>query len=310
MRFASLWVPRRGPVLCTLREGALFPIGRGRPLADVSELLASTRPSRPPSLEAAAELLGQDPTAIARWDEVEGTDPDESRPHLLAPVRPAEVWAAGVTYERSLTARKLESHEPDIYERVYAAARPELFLKATGPRVIGPNGRMGLRSDSAWQVPEPECALVLGAAGVVFGYTLGNDLSSRDIEGENPLYLPQAKCFAGSCAIGPMVVSTSELGDPYHLELAVRVVRDGRLVFGEQTSTARLHVRLETLIEHLRRDNWMAPGTVLLTGTGIVPPDGFTLASGDLVEISSPAIGVLRNQCVPAGELRPPPGWD
>jgi 2-dehydro-3-deoxy-D-arabinonate dehydratase len=307
---ASLWVPRQGPVVCTVRDAELFPVGRGRTVADVSELILVTRPSRPESLEAAVELLGEDPVALARWDDVEGADPDERRPHLLPPVRPVEVWAAGVTYERSLTARKVESHEPDIYERVYTAARPELFLKATGPRVIGPNGRMGLRSDSAWQVPEPECALVLGAAGVVFGYTLGNDLSSRDIEGENPLYLPQAKCFAGSCAIGPIVVSTSELADPYHLDLAVRVIRDGRLVFGGQSTTARLHVRLEKLIEHLRRDNWIAPGTVLLTGTGIVPPDGFTLVSGDLVEISSPAIGVLRNQCVLASELRPPPGWD
>src|SRR5438552_14268024 len=145
LRFASLWVPRRGPVLCTVREGALFPIGRGRTLADVSELLASTTPSRPPSLEAAAELLGQDPTAIARWDEVEGTDPDESRPHLLAPVRPVEVWAAGVTHERSRTARKLESHEPDIYERVYTAARPALRPQPTGPRGSRPNRRTGGR---------------------------------------------------------------------------------------------------------------------------------------------------------------------
>jgi 2-dehydro-3-deoxy-D-arabinonate dehydratase len=310
MRLASLWVPQRGPVVCTVRDRALFPIGRGRTVPDVSDLILAARPSHPESLEAAVELLGEDPMPLAQWDDVEGVEPDESRPHLLPPVRPVEVWAAGVTYERSLTARKLESHEPDIYERVYTAVRPELFLKATGPRVIGPNGRMGLRSDSAWQVPEPECALVLGPAGVVYGYTLGNDLSSRDIEGENPLYLPQAKCFAGSCAIGPTVVSSSELGDPYQLDLAVRVVRGGRLAFEEKTSTARLHVRLETLIEHLRRDNWMAPGTLLLTGTGIVPPDGFTLVSGDLVEISSPAIGVLRNQCVIAGELRPPAGWD
>jgi 2-dehydro-3-deoxy-D-arabinonate dehydratase len=218
---------------------ALFPVGRGRTVADVSELLLSTRSSNPGSLEAAVELLGEDPMPLAQWDKVEAADPDESRPHLLPPVRPVEVWAAGVTYERSLTARKLESHEPDIYERVYTAVRPELFLKATGPRVIGPNGRMGLRSDSAWQVPEPECALVLGPAGVVYGFTLGNDLSSRDIEGENPLYLPQAKCFAGSCAIGPMVVSCAELGDPYQLDLAVRVVRGGRLAFEEKTSTAR-----------------------------------------------------------------------
>jgi len=309
MRLASLWVPSRGPVLCTVRDGALFPVGRGRTVADVSELILSTRPANPDSLESAVELLAEDPVPLALWDEVEGAEPDQGVRHLLPPVRPVEVWAAGVTYERSLTARKLESHAPDIYERVYTATRPELFLKATGPRVVGPNARVGLRSDSAWQVPEPECALVLGPADAIFGYTLGNDLSSRDIEGENPLYLPQAKIFAGSCAIGPVVVSASEIHDPYQLDLAVRVVRDRQLAFEGRTSTARLHVRLEMLTHHLLRDNWIAPGTVLLTGTGIVPPDRFTLLPEDLIEISSQAIGVLRSRCALASQLPPPAGW-
>jgi 2-dehydro-3-deoxy-D-arabinonate dehydratase len=159
--------------------------------------------------------------------------------------------------------------------------------------MVGPNAPVGLRADSAWQVPEPELALVLGEAGAVLGYTLGNDMSSRDIEGENPLYLPQAKIFAGSCALGPLVVSADDVADPYDLEIRLRVERGGETVFEGATSTARLHTRLQTLTAYLARDNWLAPATVLLTGTGVVPPDGFTLGRSDLVEVSCPAVGVL-----------------
>ena len=202
-----------------------------------------------------------------------------------------------------------ESTEADVYQRVYEAERPELFLKATGPRVLGPGATLGLRGDSDWHVPEPELGLVLGADGTVLGYTLGNDLSSRDIEGENPLYLPQAKIFAGSCALGPVVVSADEIDDPYALTIALRITRGPDVVFEGEIETSSLHVRLETLIEYLRRDNWLPPASVLLTGTGVVPPDEFTLAIGDAVEISCEQIGSLRNRVASAGDLPPPLSW-
>jgi 2-dehydro-3-deoxy-D-arabinonate dehydratase len=224
-------------------------------------------------------------------------------------VAPVEVWAAGVTYERSREARMHESAERDVYQRVYDAERPELFLKATGPRVVGPGAPVGLRSDSNWQVPEPEIGIVLGASGEIVGYTLGNDMSSRDIEGDNPLYLPQAKIFAASCALGPIVVAARDIADPYDLDVTLQIERDGTTVFEDATTTARLHKQFDVLSAYLRRDNWIAPGTVLLTGTGIVPPDDFTLEVGDVVEIGCSAIGVLRNPCARAGELSPPDGW-
>lgn len=308
MRFCSVHMPGGKVTLCSIGEdGGLVPVGVGKHrLADIAALISATNGQAPNSLEDAVEIVGTASKPIISWDVVERAQPSANKPHLVAPVMPFEIWAAGVTYERSLTARMEESHEPDIYERVYSAPRPELFLKATGPRVVGPNGAVGLRADSHWQVPEPECAVVLGKGGAILGYTLGNDMSSRDIEGENPLYLPQAKIYAGSCAIGPVVVSASEIENPYDLEITIQVLRNEHTVFEGSTSTQRLHTRLETLTEYLLRDNWIGLGTVLLTGTGIVPPEGFTLEVGDLVEISSPQIGTLRNHCWLASTLTSP----
>jgi 2-dehydro-3-deoxy-D-arabinonate dehydratase len=303
VRFASIWDPGAGaPRLCALEDRRLWPVGSYR---DVAELVAAA-PGL--SLTDAAEAIGMG-DAAATWDEIEHAPIHEAFAHLLPPVRPAEVWAAGVTYERSRDARTLESGRLDVYERVYEAERPELFLKATAARVVGPNAAIGVRGDSAWQVPEPELALVLAADGAVLGYTIGNDVSSRDIEGENPLYLPQAKIFAGSCALGPVVVTSNEIADPYDLAIGVRIERAGETIFDGATSTARLHTRLDTLTAYLARENWLAPATVLLTGTGVVPPDEFTLAPGDVVEIACPAIGTLRNTCAAAAQLAPPPGW-
>lgn len=271
--------------------------GTARPIAgipDVAALIAAAPDA--PSLVAAAETVGG------------AADPVPPGP-LAAPVRPAEVWAAGVTYRRSRDARMRESADTaDVYARLYGADRPELFLKATGPRIVGPDAPIGLRDDSAWQVPEPELGLVLGTDGRILGYTIGNDMSSRDIEGENPLYVTQAKVFAGSCALGPVVVAAEDL-DPYALELSVRVERDGATAWSDATSTSRLNTRLERLVDYLRRDNWLPPGTVLLSGTGIVPDDDFTLQVGDVVEIACEPIGTLRNRCVPASALPAPDGW-
>jgi 2-dehydro-3-deoxy-D-arabinonate dehydratase len=302
-----VFVPGDGEELCVVREGSLYPVGGERRFRELSGLIGSNPAA---SLEAMVDGVGIGGRPVGSWDELRTAEPSADHAYLVAPIRPLEVWAAGVTYERSLSARMAESHEPDVYERVYAAERPELFFKATGPRVVGPNGRVGLRSDSRWQVPEPELGLVLASGGNILGYTLGNDMSSRDIEGENPLYLPQAKIFAGSCALGPAIVSAAEVPDPYALEITIQVSREDRPAFRGSTSTGRLHTKLERLVDFLARDSWIAPGTVLLTGTGVVPDQTFSLQAGDLIEITSPQLGTLRNRCAAAEELDPPAGWD
>lgn len=303
MRLCAVWNPEdHRRALCVADDDGVFPVAR---FGDVAELLTSHLGP----LEAAVAAAGVSSDSLGRYDDLTKIEPGSDVLRLVAPVVPAEVWAAGVTYERSRDARVHESSEKDIYERVYEAERPELFFKSTGARIMGPGAPVGLRADSEWQIPEPEIALVLDGAGEVVGYTLGNDMSSRDIEGQNPLYLGQAKIFAGSCAIGPSVVSTKAVEDPYSLEIEMHIVRAGQTIFTGSTSTARLRKRFDVLAAYLQRDNWIAPGTVLLTGTGIVPPDDFTLQPGDVVEISSDPIGVLRNRCEPAEGLAPPPAW-
>ena len=221
---------------------------------------------------------------------------------LLIPLEPPEVWCAGVTYERSRDARIEESAVRDVYSLVYDAERPELFLKDAGcRRTVGPGEAVGIRSDSAWNVPEPEIALVLGEAGEIAGVTIGNDVSSREIEGANPLYLPQAKVYAGACALGPAVLSPVPSG-PFEIRMRI-LDASGVELFAGETSTARMKRSFEELVEFLFRDNPVPPGSVLLTGTGLVPPDDFTLEPGHVVEIEVPGIGILSNPVVLASSL-------
>ena len=221
---------------------------------------------------------------------------------LLLPLEPPEVWCAGVTYERSRDARIEESAVEDVYSLVYDAERPELFLKdAECRRTVGPGAAVGIRSDSAWNVPEPEIGLVLGDAGEIAGVTIGNDVSSRDIEGANPLYLPQAKVYAGACALGPAVL-TPVPSEPFEITMRILDATGAELFTGE-TSTARMKRSCEELVEFLVRDNPVPPGSVLLTGTGLVPPDDFTLEPGHIVEIEVPGVGILSNPVVLASSL-------
>jgi 2-dehydro-3-deoxy-D-arabinonate dehydratase len=213
---------------------------------------------------------------------------------LLVPIHAPETWAAGVTYERSRSARVHESKVVDVYELVYEAERPELFLKdAAGRRTVGPGDPIAARSDATWTVPEPELAVIVGARGPL-GVTIGNDVSSRDIEGENPLYLPQAKIYGGACALGPAVLVPESWDEHYQIECRI-LDGDGAELFSEETSTESMCRSIEELIEYLRRDNPVPPGSVLLTGTGLVPPDDVTLMPGYTVEIRIPPIGLLRN---------------
>ncbi|MBV9424770.1 MAG: fumarylacetoacetate hydrolase family protein [Solirubrobacterales bacterium] len=214
---------------------------------------------------------------------------------LLVPLVAPETWAAGVTYERSREARMRESQVVDVYDLVYEAERPELFLKdAAGRRTVGPGAPIATRSDASWTVPEPELAVVLGADGDPLAVTIGNDVSSRDIEGTNPLYLPQAKIYANACSLGPALLAPTDWSVPFDIELRI-LDRSGELVFAEETSTANMRRSIDELVEFLRRDNPVPAGTVLLTGTGIVPPDNVSLAPGQSVEIRVPGIGTLRN---------------
>ena len=217
---------------------------------------------------------------------------------LLAPIDEQEVWAAGVTYLRSRDARMEESTQKDAYDLVYDADRPEIFFKATPNRVSGPGEPVAIRADSGWDVPEPELALVINAQGEIVGYTVGNDVSSRAIEGENPLYLPQAKLYSRSAALGPVIVTADELRDASNLTIELIIHRDGDQVLRESTSTAQLHRTFDDLTTYLFRANEFPTGVFLMTGTGIVPPSAFTLEDGDEVTITIDGIGTLRNPVV------------
>jgi 2-dehydro-3-deoxy-D-arabinonate dehydratase len=218
---------------------------------------------------------------------------------LLAPIDEQEVWAAGVTYRRSQTARMEESQGAAVfYDKVYAADRPELFFKATPHRVVGPHGSVRIRHDARWNVPEPELALVLNSRLELVGFTVGNDMSSRDIEGENPLYLPQAKVYDGSCALGPWITLAPAMPPPAQIAIQLEIHRDGKTVFDGATSIGQMARSFDDLIGWLGRDNSFPAGVVLLTGTGIVPADDFTLMAGDAVHIEITGIGTLSNTVV------------
>ena len=218
---------------------------------------------------------------------------------LLAPIDDQEVWAAGVTYKRSQTARMEESEtSADCYDRVYQSARPELFFKATNNRVSGPGQPGRIRADSKWDVPEPELALVLNSRLDLVGFTIGNDVSSRDIEGENPLYLPQAKLYNQCCGLGPYVVLAAFMPAPETIDISLTIERNGSVAFEGTTSISQMARSFDDLLGWLGRENSFPQGAFLLTGTGIVPDSDFTLQDGDLVQISIAGIGTLSNPVV------------
>ncbi|PSQ10304.1 fumarylacetoacetate hydrolase [Halobacteriales archaeon QS_5_70_15] len=242
---------------------------------------------------AAVTETGVDDVAERLVDRAPEYDPTD------APRAPGadEVWAAGVTYAISEQAREAESGMPDMYIDVYDAERPEVFLKATPGRTVGPGEAVGVRQDSDWNVPEPELGVVLHRGDVV-GYTIGNDVSSRAIEGANPLYLPQAKVYDRCCALGPCIASPGTVGDPHDLGMSMTIDRDGERVFEGSTSTDEMVRTCEELVDYYTRHNAVPERAVLLTGTSIVPPDEFTLRAGDSVTIDIEGIGTLENHVV------------
>lgn len=269
------WWPEASPRLGAVREGWVYDLSAlGVPtLASLAGLLAHSQ-TLGGQLEPFVEEAMHSCPVLGELKALCQPPGEGNTPHLLAPIDRQEVWAAGVTYLRSREARERESEEADVYSRVYDAPRPEIFFKATPHRVAGPYAPVCVRSDSGWSVPEPELALVLNSDLQLVGYTIGNDMSARDIEGANPLYLPQAKVYTGCCALGPTIVLATEV-PPLEIECAIR--RSEEVVFEGRISTDQFKRSYAELIEYLGRDNSFPEGVVLLTGTGIVPPDDFTL---------------------------------
>ena len=255
------------PAVSSFRDLAMVASATNRGVDDVAEGIVSDAP-------------------------VVGTESVETA--AARPLVPDEVWAAGVTYEASDDARQTESDRPDLYQDVFENERPELFFKATPSRTVGPDDRVGIRADSDWDVPEPELAVVLYEGDIV-GYTVGNDMSSRDIEGQNPLYLPQAKVYDRCCAVGPCVASPETVGDPHELDVRMTIRRDGETAFEGETNTSLMARTCEELVSSLTRHDAVPELAVLLTGTSIVPPTEFTLREDDHVEIDIESIGTLTN---------------
>jgi 2-dehydro-3-deoxy-D-arabinonate dehydratase len=237
-------------------------------------------------------LLGDGGPSVADAAALDGPALPSGARHA-APVETQEIWAAGVTYLRSRDARVEEAVEATPYDHVYEAERPELFCKCAGWRVRGPGEPVAVRGDSTWDVPEPELTLVLDAGAGIVGYTIGNDVSSRSIEGENTLYLPQAKTYDGSCAIGPAIVPVGEIEPPFTIRMTIE--RDGAVVYAEATSTGEMRRPFEELASYLGRALTFPVGAFLMTGTGLVPDPPFTLGAGDVVRIAIDGLGVLEN---------------
>jgi 2-dehydro-3-deoxy-D-arabinonate dehydratase len=264
---------------------AIFEAGQARPIAghSTAELIhrAETESIALPAL--ATRLVSHHALAAAP----------------LIPVHPAEVWACGCTYETSAAFRDAEHGTREgMYAYVYQSARPEIFFKGTARVCVGPGQPIGLRADSKFTAPEPELALILGSRGAILGFTLANDVSAWDIERENALYLPQSKVYSACCALGPVIVTADELAHPYQLEMTCTITRNGARIFAGQVSTARLHRKLETLLDYLLRANPVPAASVLLTGTGIIVTEEAALAPGDTVSIRVPEIGELSNPAV------------
>jgi len=291
MWLVRVFIPGRGIRIGVHRGDTVYDVSRHVPT--ISAWLQSSVGDPRTALDTLADLAGSAPGTYpaAMFDNV----PSPDTPHWLAPVDGQDVWAAGVTYERSRQARQEEADDGgDVYLRVYSATRPELFFKARGEWVVGQFGEVGIRSDASWNVPEPELAVVMNPALEIVGMTAANDMSSRDIEGENPLYLPQAKIYTAACALGHGIrLQTFEDFPQVAIHLEIR--RGDEVVFSGETDTRNIRRRARDLANYLGRSLTFPQGVVLLTGTGIVPPNDFTLHVGDRIHITIDGVDTLTN---------------
>jgi 2-dehydro-3-deoxy-D-arabinonate dehydratase len=263
---------------------AIFEKGSARPIPahTLSDLIARADAELVTLHELAARLASRHPVAATP----------------VIPIFPTEVWASGCTYETSATFRDAETGTREgMYAHVYREPRPEIFFKGTARVCVGPGQNIGIRSDSNFTAPEPELAVVLGKRGKIVGYTLANDVSAWDIERENALYLPQSKVYTACCSLGPVMVTTEEITDPYNLEITCEIQRGDEILFSGVTSTAKLHRKIEDIVEYLIRSNPVPAGSVLCTGTGIIVTEAAALKPGDTVRIRVPEIGELANTC-------------
>lgn len=258
-------------------------------LCSTLDLFAASRISGAPPDEIASQISSRSDSSVPLTDLL-----DSRSVRLLPPILAPEVWAFGVTYMDSMRERQAESGSPDVYAQVYDADRPESFFKATADRLVAPFDAVGIRGDSEWDVPEPELAFVL-FGGEIVGYTVGNDMSSRSIEGANPLYLPQAKVYDRSCSIGPCIATPEAVDDPQTLDVALNIERNGANAFSGSANTAMMKRDCAYLADWLQRHNPVPDGTTVLTGTGTIPPPEFTLQDGDVVNITIEKIGTLSN---------------
>jgi 2-dehydro-3-deoxy-D-arabinonate dehydratase len=298
MKLCQFFVPDKGKrVGVVVAEDRVLDITAPRAgVTSVTDLITATGTAG--RLESRARSLAQQARTMYSWRSLDRA-PSSRRPHLLAPLDPPEVWGAGITYHRSREYYEAHTGEggrtKGIYDFVYESDRPELFFKATASRMVGPNAPIGLRADSTLTAVEPELALVLGRDGAIVAYTIGNDLSAWDIERANPLFLPQSKVFDGCFACGPLLVTAGEIDDPHALELTCSIQRGGRTIYAGRVNTKEMKRRCGELVAWLCRFNTCPPGTVLSTGTGILVPDEYALADGDVVEITLDRVGTLRN---------------
>jgi 2-dehydro-3-deoxy-D-arabinonate dehydratase len=293
MKICRFFEPDRGPRLGLIVEDTVHDLtSSGLPYFDSLTALLQA------SVETPIEMLLQQHNlselAVVAWRDLD-RPPAPGSAYLLPPADRQEVWAAGVTYAWSREARVREAQTKDIYVRVYEAERPELFFKAMAEKTVGPHDWIGLRGDSRWNVPEPELTLVLNPAHQIVGYTIGNDVSSRDIEGENPLYLPQAKIYRHSCALGPVITLAGDQIAARNLAIRLSISRQDATIFQGETNTSNMKRSPAELARYLSRYEDFPKGVLLLTGTGIVPGDDFTLQDGDDVTIEIESIGLLHN---------------
>ncbi len=295
MRLIQFFVPELGKRVGIVEGEKVVDITEIAPstLTLIEQAIAKKRSLEEEAREALEEAKSQNAQTFGFA--VFQNSPAPDKPHLLLPIDAAEIWGAGVTYKRSAEERDADS-QTDIYTRVYFSDRPELFFKATLHRCALPFGEIAIRSDSEFTAVEAEVAVVIGIDNQPVAFTLCNDVSAWDIERLNPLYLPQSKIYAGCCSFGPILVTPEQIGDPYAITVKCRVIRDGRVIFEGEANTSQLSRRYEELISFLRRDNPIPVGTVLTTGTGIMPPSEAALRDGDIVEIESPQIGKLVNR--------------
>jgi 2-dehydro-3-deoxy-D-arabinonate dehydratase len=295
MKLVQVYDPKKGVVAGKLEGQRIFPIvneQKGiRTLLDLVDYATSVDMEL---AEVADELTGKEPLPFT-WTSL-NVAPEKESPHLAIPIHPLEVWACGVTYKKSAEFRDEDTQtSKGIYDYVYSANRPELFFKGRAGHCTGSNDFIGLRSDSKFTAVEPELAVLIDNRKKVLGYTVANDVSAWDIERENPLYLPQSKIFRGCCALGPVLVTTDAVPDPYVLKISCTIRRGERVLFAGKTTVGMMKRRIEELVGFLFLANIVPTGTVLLTGTGIIQTEEAALAENDVVEITVPEIGTLRN---------------